>query len=186
MTANRSFVAALLVLSLPAVASAGGHPVYSLNDNRPLAHAQRRGGLYIEAGASGMARYVHFSRPLPTWKLRANHEGRRVALASAQATLEVPLTAPQAKSNVMYLGLHSPARSTVKVSGHGQTTAPVTLQPGWQIVKAALPEGLLVNGENQIRLGFEAERARPLRVLTIRKEGQRLDPARVRQSHPSL
>ena len=67
--------------------------MFDLVANRTLAHAQRNGALSIAAGTPGFARYVHFSRPLPTWKLRLTEDGKRVALAQTQAVLEVPLTA---------------------------------------------------------------------------------------------
>src|SRR4051812_25422165 len=95
---------ASLVGALPA-AHAQQHPVFSLVDNRPLAHLQRRGGLYIEAGAPGMARYVHFGRPLPVWRLRAVEDGRKVAVPNAAVWLVAPLTAEQAKSNTVWVGL---------------------------------------------------------------------------------
>lgn len=148
--------AALAALALPGLAGtarADHHAVYSLVDNRPLAHLQRRGGLYVEAGSPGMARYVHFSRPT-TWSLRATEEGRKVAVASARAKLELPLTAAQAQAGVMWLGLKSPALSTVKVEVGGKASDAVTLQPGWQVVEVKLPAGALAAGENELALRF--------------------------------
>lgn len=151
-----SALAALAFPVLPGfsgTARADHHPVYSLVDNRPLAHLQSRGGLYIEAGAPGMARYIHFSRPT-TWSLRATEEGRKVAVASARAKLEVPLTAAQAQAGVMWLGLKSPALSTVRVEAGGKTSDTVTLQPGWQVAEVKLPAGALAVGENELTLRF--------------------------------
>jgi len=146
-----------LALAVPiALASTGRaerHPVFSLVDNLPLGHLQRRGGLYIAAGSSGMAKYVRFSRPLPTWKLRAVEDGRRVALAQAQATLEVPLTKAQAEARVVHFGLKAPA-SSVKVSSRGKASAAVALKAGWQIVTVQLPENALQAGENTLSLQF--------------------------------
>src|SRR5438105_2549487 len=107
---------ASLLLGLARPARAERHAVFSLVDNRPLAHVQRRAGLYLEAGSASFARYVHFQRPLATWKLRQSVDGKAVALPGSSATLEVPLTAAQAGGKVVYLGLKSPLASTVRVT----------------------------------------------------------------------
>src|SRR5581483_1911738 len=99
---------ALVGCLIPAVASA--HAVFDLVANRPLAHASRSGGLYIQAGGAGFARYVHFSRPLPTWKLRLVEDGKRVALPGTSAVLEVPLV----KSNLSEPNLTFHLKSPVK------------------------------------------------------------------------
>jgi arylsulfatase A-like enzyme len=110
--------------------------------------------LSIAAGAPGFARYVHFSRPLPTWKLRQVEDGKRVALAQTQAVLEVPLTAAQAKGGTITLRLKSPVKQTVRASFGGKASAAVPLAEGWQTVQIAMPAGALVEGENKITLGF--------------------------------
>src|SRR5262249_19195016 len=94
----------LVVLSVCAPAFAA-HPVFDLVANRNLAHAERNGALSIAAGSPGFARYIHFSRPLPTWKLRVVEDGKKVALAQTQAWLEVPLTAAEAKGATLTLRL---------------------------------------------------------------------------------
>src|SRR5579883_1346668 len=148
----------LVLLALPSLlaapARAERHPVFDLVANRPLAHLQRRGGLYVEAGAATMARYVHFSRPTPTFKLRLKEDGRPVALATAAATLELPLNAAQAATQTLYFGLKSGARSTVRVAARGKSSAAVPLQPGWQVVTVKLPDGALTAGENRLSLTF--------------------------------
>src|SRR5687768_150720 len=101
-------------------ASAGAaYPVFDLLANRTLAHLQRSGGLAILAGSPGFARYVHFSRPLPSWKLRLIEDGKKVAVAQTQAVLEVPLTAAQAQKGMMWLRLKSPARQSVRATTRG-------------------------------------------------------------------
>ena len=130
------------------------HPVFDLVANRTLAHAERGGALSIAAGSPGFARYVHFSRPLPSWKLRQVEDGKHVALAQTQAVLEVPLTAAQARGNTLTLRLKSPVRQTVRASAAGKSSAAVPLVEGWQTVQVALPAGALVEGENKITLGF--------------------------------
>ena len=145
-----------ILLSLPLLTSIAHarHPVFSLVDNRPLAHAQRRGGLYIEAGAPGMAKYVHFSRPTPSWKLRVVEEQKRVALPQAVATIEVPLTKAQADGKVIYIFLKAPA-SSVKATVDGKLTSKlVMLKAGWQLATIPMPDGALHAGENSIRFNF--------------------------------
>ncbi|HEX4458221.1 MAG TPA: hypothetical protein VIA18_09625, partial [Polyangia bacterium] len=117
-------------------------------------HAQRNGALSIAAGTPGFARYVHFSRPLPTWKLRMTEDGKRVALAQTQAVLEVPLTAAQAKGNSVTLHFKSPVKQTVRATAAGKASAAMPVNEGWQTVSIALPAGALVEGENRITLGF--------------------------------
>ncbi|HNI59398.1 MAG TPA: hypothetical protein PKW11_05620, partial [Pseudomonadota bacterium] len=66
------------------------YPVFDLLANRTLAHIEQRGGLVIPAGSAGFARYAHFGRPTPTWKLRAEVDGKKVALPTTAAKLQVP------------------------------------------------------------------------------------------------
>ncbi|HEX9104868.1 MAG TPA: sulfatase [Polyangia bacterium] len=143
----------LLALSstTPALAA---HPVFDLVANRTLAHVERDGALSIAAGSPGFARYVHFSRPLPTWKLRQVEDGKRVALAQTQAVLEVPLDGAQAQAGVLTLRLKSPVKQTVRATARNKSSPAVPLGEGWQTVQVTLPPGALVEGENKITLGF--------------------------------
>ncbi len=139
------FAASLLLAAAPSFAA---HPVFDLVANRTLAHQQRQGGLLIAAGAPGFAKYVRFSRPLSTWKLRAVEDGKKVALAQAQATLEIPLTVAQARANSLTMRLKSPVRGTVRA----RSGAAMALAVGWQTVN--VPITGLLEGENKIVLTF--------------------------------
>jgi len=130
------------------------HPVFDFVANRTLAHAERDGALSIAAGSPGFARYVHFSRPLPTWRLRQSEDGKPVALAQTQAVLEVPLDKAQAEAGVITLRLKSPVRQTVRGSARGKSSPAMPLAEGWQTVTITMPAGALVDGENKITLGF--------------------------------
>ena len=144
-----------LLLALSSTTSAyAAHPVFDLVANRTLAHVERDGALSIAAGSPGFARYVHFSRPLPTWKLRQTEDGKRVALAQTQAVLEVPLERAQAEAGVVTLALKSPVRQTVRASARGKSSPAVPLAEGWQTVEVRLPAGALADGENKITLAF--------------------------------
>jgi len=112
-----------LLLVLSSTTAFAAHPVFDLVANRTLAHVERGGALSIAAGSPGFARYVHFSRPLPTWKLRQTEDGKRVALAQTQAVLEVPLTAAQAHGNTLTLHLKSPVKQTVRATVSGKSSA---------------------------------------------------------------
>jgi arylsulfatase A-like enzyme len=133
------------------------HPVFDLVANRPLAHGVRSGGLVIATGTAGFARYVHFSRPLPTWKLRLVEDGKKVALPGTSAVLEVPLTASQASTPNLTFHLKSPAKQTIRATANGKASAAVPLagpEAGWQTVTVKLPAGALAEGENKITLTF--------------------------------
>ncbi len=147
----RTLTIALLLSSTTAFAA---HPVFDLVANRTLAHAERAGALSIAAGSPGFARYVHFSRPLATWRLRESEDGKHVALAHTQAVLEVPLTAAEARGGVITLRLKSPVRQTVRATARGKASPAVPLAEGWQTAHVPLPAGALVEGENKIVLGF--------------------------------
>src|SRR5256885_5827373 len=108
---RRAFLALLV-----AVPSFAAHPVFDLAANRTLAHLSHQGGLFLEAGAPGFAKYVHFSRPLPTWRLRAVEDGKKVALAQTQAVLEVPLTAAQAETAELGVALKAAGQGTGKTN----------------------------------------------------------------------
>jgi arylsulfatase A-like enzyme len=144
----------LLVFALSSATAGAAHPVFDLVANRTLAHVERDGALSVAAGSPGFARYVHFSRPLPTWKLRQSEDGKRVALAQTQAVLEVPLTAAEAHAGTLTLRLKSPVKQTVRATARGKSSAAAPLAAGWQTVQLALPAGALVDGENKITLGF--------------------------------
>lgn len=148
-----SFAPFAMVSLLAGDALADRHAVFNLVDNRPLAHLQRRGGLYIDAGGAGFAKYVHFSRPIAVWKLRQTEDGKRVAVPMAAVSIEVPLTAAEAQGKVIHLGLKTVA-STVRVTSQGKQSAAVPLKAGWQVVSVPLPDGALAAGENTIQLNF--------------------------------
>jgi arylsulfatase A-like enzyme len=150
-------VAATLAASLAALAprpARADHPVFDLVANRPLAHVMRQGGLAIAAGSPAMARYVHFSRPTPSWRLGAIEDGRKVALATTQAVLEVPLTQEQAQKGGLVLFGKGVARQTVRASVGGKAAAAVAMPEAFGPVSVPLPEGALAAGENRITLVF--------------------------------
>ncbi len=153
MNAVRSLLVGASLLLVAGVARAD-YPVFDLVANRPLAHVQRQGGLAIAAGAPGMARYVHFSRPTPTWRLNATEDGHKVALATTQAVLEVPLTTEQARRGGLVIVGKGAAQQTVRVSVGGKAGTPVPMPASFGAVNVPLPEGSLQAGENRLTLIF--------------------------------
>ncbi len=139
------------------------HVVFDLIANRTLAHIEERGGLLISAGTPGFVRYTHFGRPSPTWRPRVEIDGRKAALASANARLVVPLTAEQAGAAngtpSVFLRVKVLGPSSVKITAGGKSSAAFPLKPGsgldaWQVVEVKLPAGALHPGENSLSLTF--------------------------------
>lgn len=130
------------------------HPVFNLYANRTLAHIEARGGLLLLGGSAGLARYVHFGRPTPSWRLRAEVDGKRVTLPATAAKLQVPLHSGQAAHQAVYLSLKSPTKSSLKISVSGKSSVAVPLAEGWQLVTVPLPADSLRAGENTLSLTF--------------------------------
>ncbi len=158
----------LLLLALPALsgsalaapaASGGHHPVFSLADNRLLAHLIRDGGLFVPLGHPGAAKYVNFGRPWSTLKLSAKEDGRPVARAIRNLTwLRVPLTREQARASVLSLSLKSPVGGDLQIKINEVDLKPTRLSAGWQIVVVPIPDGALASGENRLQLRHAASR----------------------------
>src|SRR5438552_934523 len=88
-------LAAAALLALPSLARAD-HPVFSLVDNRLLAHVQRGGGLVALAGSAGFAKYLNGGRPNLPWKLGQKDGGHKVAVATdGYVRMTLPLAADQ-------------------------------------------------------------------------------------------
>ncbi|HKA89248.1 MAG TPA: sulfatase [Haliangiales bacterium] len=135
------------------------HPIYSLIDNRLLAHVEHQGGLVVFPGSPAFAKYLRFAKPrgrIP-WTLRAERDGRRVAIAERYAAMAVPLAGGE---RWVWARLWSPAaqRMTIQVAGRPAST--VELVEGWQTAAVALPAGALKEGENDVQLAFGAKDAR--------------------------
>ena len=131
-----------------------GHSVFDLHANRTLAHIEQRGGLVLIGGSAGFARYAHFGRPTPSWKLRSEVDGKKVALPTTAARLQVPLHPGQTQNQTVFLSLKSPSKSSLKISVGGKSSAAVPLNEGWQLVTVPLPADSLHAGENTLSLTF--------------------------------
>ena len=125
------------------------HPVFVLSDNRLLAHVQRKGGLVVPAGEPGFGKYV-LSRAAASWQLGVVEEGKKTAVISRQARIEVPLAVGQQEGARLFVRAKvvAPARLGVKVNGQEASLA--QLNPGWQTAAFDVPAGAFVAGENTI------------------------------------
>ncbi len=155
-----ALVVAALLLALPASAAVH-HPVFSLSDNRVLAHLIREGGLFVAAGHPGLAKYLNFARPPSSWRLGAKEEGRAVALALRKlVVLRVPLSAEQAASaRRLVLSLKLPRAGKLHVRLNGTDLEPMPLSASFQTATLQVPVGALVAGENRVQLQLGGGRA---------------------------
>jgi arylsulfatase A-like enzyme len=132
------------------------HAVFSLGDNRLLAHVQRGGGVVALAGSPGFAKYLRFGRPKLQWKLRDKDGDRRVAtVTESNGVAELPLTDEQAQAGgsvAVRVSTPAPRRMTILVNQKPAGT--VELTAGWQTAKLALPAGAAKAGENVVHLAF--------------------------------
>ncbi|MCG8419224.1 MAG: sulfatase [Proteobacteria bacterium] len=136
------------------------HGVFSLVDNRLLAHLQWRGGLLLDAGSAGFVKYTNFSMPEKTWSPGREIDGIKVALPRRRAKLQVPLTSSQAAgTTTIAMRLHAPKSTRLKVSINGKQSSgagkdKIWLRKGWQIVQVPVARGRFKSGENRLRLKF--------------------------------
>lgn len=153
--AMRALAGLLLVGAGAAGAAAQTHTVFDLVANRPLAHEQVRGGLFIDAGAVGFPKYLRFGRPQP-WKLAQKDGALLVAGLKGGGKLLVPLTAEQAASGVVALRVRVGKAGRVGVTVDKQK-AVAEVAPGWNTAVAKLPAGALKAGENLLELDVPGE-----------------------------
>jgi arylsulfatase A-like enzyme len=115
------------------------HAVFSLIDNRVLAHRQRGGGLLIDAGAGGFVRYTNVGTYNPEWSLGHTVDDIPVARPDRTASVFVTLTEAQAAAHEILLRVHtSEARrlhvavnQSIKDSG----VPMASLEAGWQTIE---------------------------------------------------
>jgi arylsulfatase A-like enzyme len=135
-------------------------PVFRFGPNVLLAHVQRGDGLWVDAGSAGFVKYLRFGLPELRWDLEQEREGVRVAVPERVASIEVPLTATQAASDSIYLGVHATAATRLALKIDGRKAGGVELVPGWQIARLEVPEKRLRAGESFLALET-AGRERP-------------------------
>jgi hypothetical protein len=139
------------------------HVVFSLTDNRLLAHLIREAGLFVPMGHPGLAKHLNFNRPWSTWALHQREDDRAVALASRTVSwLGFPLAKPQPKSwgggraAHLLLRLKSPKAQGLRVKLNGHRLKSARLAKGWQTVDLDVPAGTTREGENTLELSWGA------------------------------
>ena len=140
------------------------HPVFSLYDNRILAHVLRDGGLVVLAGHPGAAKYVSFRRPWLPWKLNVLFDSRRVALATRSVSwFEVPTFALRRHSRLsVSLRVFSPVEQGVHIEVDGLRAKPIVrLRRGWQQVERQVDRA--VRGASNSRITFRWARTGSIR-----------------------
>ncbi|MFH1131928.1 MAG: hypothetical protein V1754_11375, partial [Pseudomonadota bacterium] len=137
------------------------HRVFSLMDNRLLAHVVRKGGLAIPVGYPGVAKYMQFRRPWNPWQINTKEDDRKVALAIQSVTwLVFPLTAQQARSTTLSVRLKSPVPQNLRIHVNENQLQLIPLRVGWQRVVVKISPQMLRNGEN--KLNFKWGKSGPL------------------------
>jgi arylsulfatase A-like enzyme len=134
--------------------------VYSLLDNRLLAHLSLRGGLFVP-GDHSLAKYLHRHRlanrrtPAGNWNLEPGAAARGVAPTDRSTQLTVPLSAAQAQARVISLRIRStrPAVITIRV-GWGHARGSARLRGGWQHVRLKLGPKAFRPGDNQLTIDW--------------------------------
>jgi choline-sulfatase len=127
-------------------------PVFSLFDNRHLAHWQSDGALFIPMSGPSLAKYLHFARPDLNWRLSQSKEGKKgAAPLNKQAALSVPLTKEQIGSKELFVHVYSPNSRKLNLKVNGKVSGSASLDAGWQTVSVPLQH--LSEGEN--KLSFE-------------------------------
>jgi arylsulfatase A-like enzyme len=151
--------AAVAHVAVPDASVAPGrseHAVFQLVDNRHAVHRYTGGDLVLDAADVGFARYTRFSMPAPRWQLGQEVDGERAAVAERLATLEVPLSAEQAKAITFVTArVHGSDRQriTLKVNGRRPgKDASASLVAGWITVAIPIARGYFGAGENQLVL----------------------------------
>jgi len=130
------------------------HAVFQLVDNRHAAHRYSDGDLVLDGADVGFARYLRFSMPGPRWLLGQDVDGERAAVADRLATLEVPLTAEQAKGITFVTArVHGSDRQRVTLKVNGRRPgkdASAELVDGWITIAIPIARGYFGPGENHL------------------------------------
>ena len=131
------------------------HPVYSLLDNRLVAHQVRAGGLFIPLGYPGTAKYLNFGRPWRSWHLNETVEGKKAAVSTRPiSTLHFPLTPKQREATRLTMSLYSPVHvQALQLRINKAKLKTVRLQKGWMQVTVEVKSSWL-RVENLLELNW--------------------------------
>ncbi|HEY0252999.1 MAG TPA: sulfatase-like hydrolase/transferase, partial [Kofleriaceae bacterium] len=140
-----------------AAARGAEHPVYSLVDNRLSAHLVRNGGLTVNAGSAGFAKYTRIANQLSgkksAWDLRKTEGEVKVAkMTGKSATVFVPLTAAQAARPTVRIHAYVEDDSNISIKVNDNKDINGKLTKGWGTVELTVPADQLKEGENAITI----------------------------------
>lgn len=130
--------------------------VYSLVDNRLAAHLTRGGGLLVNGGSAGMAKYMRFGNQMPkdakkAWNLRQAEGDVKVArMTGKTGSVFVPLTAAQAGRGAVRARIFAPADGALSLRVNENKDINASFTAGWNTIELTVPSGQLKEGENQL------------------------------------
>lgn len=143
----------------PPKAAARGpeHPVYSLVDNRLSAHLTRGGGIVVDAGSAGFAKYTRLGNIMKgakkAWDLRQTEGDIKVArLTGKSGTVFLPLTAAEAGRPTVRIRAFSGDKQPVSLKVNDNKDINGNLEAGWSTLDLTIPAGQLHEGENSLSL----------------------------------
>ena len=135
------------------------HPVFSLVDNRLLAHVHRGGALVAIPGLPGFAKYMRPGR-VRNWKVNQTLDEKKVGLPDTYASFELPQTAEQAKSTqTLYVRVKSTGAKLIDVKLFDKKIGTINLTPNtWKTEQLVIPANTLKN-ENSFQFVFNGKAA---------------------------
>ncbi|MBV8758588.1 MAG: sulfatase [Deltaproteobacteria bacterium] len=143
----------------PQKAAARGpeHAVYSLLDNRLAAHLTRGGGLLLDAGSAGFAKYTRMGNVMKgakkAWDLRQTEGDIKVAkIEGKSGSVFVPLTASQVAKGTVRIRAFSGDKQPVSLKVNDNKDINGNLDAGWSTLELTVPSGQLHEGENAISI----------------------------------
>jgi arylsulfatase A-like enzyme len=148
------------------------HTVFSLLDNRLLAHSVSNGGVLLRASSAGMVKYVNVRDGQLPFALQQERDGRKVArMRGTTASLWVPLDDGSAGAGQhVRLSHYSPQARRLTIRVNGTDIGTVDVPAGWGTSEVPISDGLLkAPGENEILLF--ASRGEPLELEWLQLAG---------------
>ncbi|MEZ4364063.1 MAG: sulfatase [Kofleriaceae bacterium] len=153
--------------SAPAAPPRVEHVAWRAVDQRAMAHLTVDGDVILDAGGYGFSRFTRFGAPVVRWRLAQARDGEAAAQAAPLASLDVELSAEQARAaRAIVLRLHASAatKMALKLNGRKPRRKPIELAAGWQTIAQEVPPSWLVAGVNQLVLETQAPRREPAQL----------------------
>lgn len=155
--ATQQKTAAPAVAPQKAPARGPEHAVYSLLDNRLSAHLTRGGGLLVDAGSAGFAKYTRLGNVMKgakkAWELRQSEGEVKVArITGKSGSVFVPLNAAQVAKGTVRIRAFSADKQPVSLKVNDNKDINGNLESGWSTLELTVPSGQLREGENAISI----------------------------------